>query len=771
MAPKHLFANLVRLVWGDGRTIQLWQRIVKYTIGCTAAMIIAILPDTVNAMGLNTFLVPMAIVFAHPAQRMGLMMESLLMILVGGLLGLSWSLLGLWLSSLVVHTNKPAASTIRALFLLVAVLLHGFIRSASPRLFVFVLFMLIPCVMVLLGSADEVDKTLFTGIYYPLLAGAAVLIPTNLLVFPELSATFLGSATIEALAETVDTLNRATYWFVTPGGDSRVACGRRSELEPPGPGETAAARRIAGPRKAKDPASWHGFWSDFPNPFRIAEGPSRNWTAPLSSTTLAHLTDRKANLRTQLGRCKAAQEEANFELSVAPLPPSVLKPISTRGMSALVQNTFTLIGACENKFLVLETESHLDSKEHRGDRHGSSNGQRLDATVNLVCHGSDLLESILARIRQPVQEFQGCMQEAAVLLTSCLAHCFDVSQLPSGAPAPTGISLEEVDLRIDSFGNALVSFNGRASDELKKAAMDATGKKLDLMPRMETFLVSSFLLAISQAAEDILRMLRHSRALVEKRQARAARFRLWLPHHASVISWLLSGGPRDGMAQPEAAWKSILHENGTKAAPAADEPDSVSGNERVGRAPGDEEALPKSRRDEERANRSVHEPAPKESTAQRLKSWTSLVRRTLVDGFEAILASSNLAYALKFAVAMLLVCWPGFVTSWSGWYASVRGMWAPLQLILVFEVAIGASIFSIVVRLVGVVFGCVVAYVSYEIARGYRAVMIVVLVVGIVPSVYLQIATQYVKGGMISIVSIAVVALGEFCVHGAGVVI
>lgn len=782
MVASSPLRRLVRLIWGDWQSNQLWQRILKSSISCTIALIIAVTPQVVAVFGLNTYLVPMTAVFAHPGQRMAKMIETLLLILFGSLLGLGWSILGLYLSSITLGQNAPGSSSIRAVFLLVAVLIHGFVRSSTPRLFVSVWLFLIASVSTLMGRATEVSLTVFTSIYYPILAGTGVVLVVNLLIFPELSTSFLGASTIETLSDTMDSVTRATHWFVTPGGDSDEAKKKLAESKKK-------------KQEAKEEKTWFKeFLADFPNPFKTtgSKGPSSE--TDLNLTTLSGLAEKKTGLRAALLRCKAAQDEVNFEYSISPLPPKSLKPISKHCMSSLVQNVITLIGACENKYVLLSTAIALDEitehpmpnvqpkddvpapaiphvlqkvaeeeKEDEDDIFAS----RVDDVKPLreIESGSvDLLESILQRLRGPVQEFETAFKDAANLAISCIAYCFDVPKLPSGARKPHGIEIEEIDLRIDAFTNALARFDQRSTEELRLAATGESGEDVDLMPRMEMFLVSSFLLGFRQAATQVLQMVRHARELVDQRRKRNDKPRLWVPHYADIRQWLATSGESDAMVLPESARKEVRTGKTSKPAPSPDSADSSTS----------EDPLPWEKEDEENNRRSVgSDKAAKKQTlplGQALAGKTKAeskgtkpankLRALAADALEWAQHSDDLVYALKLAIAVFIVSWPSLVTSWRAWYGEVRGIWAPLQLVLVFEVSIGTSLFIFFIRLFGVIFGCVMGYASYEIARGNRAGMVAILVLGIVPSIYIQIATKYVKAGMISITTMCVVALG-----------
>ena len=73
--------------------------------------------------------------------------------------------------------------------------------------------------------------------------------------------------------------------------------------------------------------------------------------------------------------------------------------------------------------------------------------------------------------------------------------------LPSGSRVPKGIPLEELDLHIDSIHDALQQFDEGSACVLDGAASlhGFDNGEIDVMPREEVFLVSSFLLNIRQA--------------------------------------------------------------------------------------------------------------------------------------------------------------------------------------------------------------------------------------------------------------------------------
>ena len=153
--------------------------------------------------------------------------------------------------------------------------------------------------------------------------------------------------------------------------------------------------------------------------------------------------------------------------------------------------------------------------------------------------------------------------------------------------------------------------------------------------------------------------------------------------------------------------------------------------------------------------------SPEKQSSTKKTTFFSSYRKHTADFIESIQHSEHLGFALKLALAVFLVSFPAFYGPWNAWYTSSHANWAALQVVLVFEVAIGSSFWVFFVRVVGVVFGCFWGYVAYEIGRGTIPGLIVILVLGVIPSAYVQLGTPYVKAGMISIVSMSVVALGK----------
>ncbi len=166
-----------------------------------------------------------------PGQRLGLAVESLFLIASGTLVGVGWSVLGLYLSSLAYHHDVVGAYAVRAVFLAAAAGWHGYLRSSSPRLFFFVLLALIVSVVILLGTTTTVSIDTATQMLYPVLSAVVIVLLVNVAVFPEFSSGFLGTVTVETLSQTAATLREATAWFTEPVVPSAQLHGKPGEVE------------------------------------------------------------------------------------------------------------------------------------------------------------------------------------------------------------------------------------------------------------------------------------------------------------------------------------------------------------------------------------------------------------------------------------------------------------------------------------------------------------------------------------------------------------
>ena len=298
------------------------------------------------------------------------MAEALILVVAGTSLGVAWSTLGVYLGSLVIMENPPAAYAIRALFLVIAVLFHGYLRSRTPRLFIFVLLLIICSTVTLVSTAKVVTPVGVTQILYPILVAAGVLTIVNVVVFPEFSSGFLGRTTIETLNETAKALEDAGNYFVavkSSGAAQKVASTDGSES--PQLSDTGNATTKITPSRSNGAGTRLSLKQRLLRllgNLRQNEPEAEDLTPRIHvPVTIMDLTATKVQIRKKLEDCKVAQQECNYEIAVSVLPPRDVKPISNRAMKKLVANTIAVIGACESRFALVgeETEEELENND------------------------------------------------------------------------------------------------------------------------------------------------------------------------------------------------------------------------------------------------------------------------------------------------------------------------------------------------------------------------------------------------------------------------
>lgn len=314
------------------------------------------------------------------------MAEALILVLAGTSLGVAWSTLGVYLGSLVILENPPAAYAIRGIFLVLAALFHGYLRSRTPRLFIFVLLLIICSTVTLVSTAKAVTPVGATQILYPILVAAGVLTIVNVLVFPEFSSDFLGKTTVETLNETAKALEDAGNYFIAAESSNAahaVASSERSgSSQLSDTGKATAEFNTSGSNSAGSNLTLKQSLRRWLGRLRQNEPEAEGQTSTCQdSVTMTDLTATKSQIRKKLEGCKAAQQECNYEIAVSVLPPRDVKPISNRAMKKLVANTIAVIGACESRFALVgegETGEELGNNDDDSKKISASDDKTIE---------------------------------------------------------------------------------------------------------------------------------------------------------------------------------------------------------------------------------------------------------------------------------------------------------------------------------------------------------------------------------------------------------
>ena len=222
------------------------------------------------------------------------------------------------------------------------------------------------------------------------------------------------------------------------------------------------------------------------------------------------------------------------------------------------------------------------------------------------------------------------------------------------------------------------------------------GLEPDVMPREEVFLLSSFMLNMRQAVSvavferpkkhalmpprtHVEDMLRTSRDLVEHRQRRKGRRRIYAPR-IKWSKWLYTGSAEDE-AMPAPVRKANRKGKTNNVNDDDDDNESKSLDSRKGlldQSKQEVRDLEKNDLPEIKANDSIGSPKADTKSSQsestQVDAKMSLrIRGQLADTLEWMQDSDDVRYAVKLSVALFLVLWPAFVASWNLWYSLNRG--------------------------------------------------------------------------------------------------
>ncbi|CUS15563.1 unnamed protein product [Tuber aestivum] len=623
----------------------------------------------------------------HPGRRLGSMVESLMLASIGASIGIGWASLAVYLGSLVHPHSERGMMAVRATFLTIALFVHGYVRSSTPRLFILVLLMIIPVVIGLTSPIYEMTAIFPKQFFFPILTASAIVLLVNVAVFPEFGSTYLGLTTVETLQKTLKVQKDASQLFLT--------CTNHPTPD------------IGGNSTEKEPS-------------------------------LKDLTEAKGELRKKVAECKGALIECSFELAFSVLAPWELKPIASKGIKKLVANTLSLVGACESKYALLgdggATNNRAVEKKKHSEKKRSAEAANIDQVrpiKEIESGDQQLLQYLLERVEAPLSGLQATIDRCVDIINTCVAYTFDVPTLPSlkqgkGTPrCPKGILIQELDVHIDWLENAIGEFGRRSTEALEGAAIQETNNvemidgEIDVMPRDEIFLISSFMLNLRQAASHTLDMLKHSRKLVELHKDRKETRRIWLPK-IKLRKWLFSG-TEEPESLPAAQRDAYLKEGGDLG-------------------------------EDEKASRETLREGKDRGRKKK-------VRERVADFLEWVGDSDHVLYAFKLTLGVMLVTWPAFVSGWQMWFYYNRGLWVGLIFILVFENAVGSTIWIFALRAVGTLIGSVWGYAAYEARNGNEYVIAIMILIGMTPSYYVQLGTRYMKAGMICTISMCVVAV------------
>ncbi|KAK6355422.1 hypothetical protein TWF696_004520 [Orbilia brochopaga] len=741
------------------RKDRLWQHIFKCALATTCALVTCLVPAVASAYGPAVFLSAVASVFGHPGRTFGAMLETLVFALVGTLVGTGWVTLASFVSDRLYPHHSQAAYAFRAVFLVISFIVHGYLRSAVPKLFVGVLLFLLTVVIQTTTPFFVFSHAVATGFLYPFLTGIVLCTLVNVLVFPEFSSNKVAVVTVDALQLAFDTLKDTTDFFVSPAEEPSI------DKQESTPESTEQATDSAdGKSKAASTAK------------------SQRKEKPLKK-----IVDAKEKLRQAAASSKATLKETSFEICYSCLPPARLHGISSKGLEALVISLLTLIGACETKHIVLgpDDESTVAPKESsdESDSERNSLAERLEnirPKREAEVADEELLRRLLETVDVPLATLRAAIQQGVDALICCIEFSYNVPITSKNtARKPNGIPLQEIDIYVGALEAALEEFDKMTREALHTAAEDASEREeveFDILPREEIFLVSSFLLNLRLAAQTTTTMLKEARELVEEYDTHKGRRRFHLPDFKSK-KWLFSGESEQsetlGTGDRENVARYHQHSGGGEKANTehiSKVPDNQKPSSSTAKQPKeldkkadkktDKKPEKKSDEKDKKSGKTDKKPDKEnEDEEEEKKTITARIRNGIADVVDWTMTNGDFHYALKLAVGGMLFSWPAFVPEFSYFFYNYRGLWVVVIYILVFENSVGTSVQIFAYRTVGTVLGSLWGYTAWTAGRGNPYVIVVMLYFGFWIGFYVQLNTRYVKAGMVLTISMVVVSV------------
>lgn len=295
----------------------LSQRIFKCVVNSTIALIFCLIPKVVGILGDEPSMLPLISVMVHPGRRLGTMIEAVMFCISGLLLGNAYSLLGRFLAQKALgghlnladklqkvenYYNYRAALAILAVFEIIMLFFHGWMRSISHKFFAMVFPLFLVVHFTFMDNLKTDAGTIAKNFTIPFFLGIAMSLACNLIIFPEFGSSYLGRSMIITLNELHLTIDSTVQFFISSKNDNTLY-----EEEVP---------------------------------------------------SLAQVTKKKQSLRAKLNSTQAVLQECMYEISYSHLSPAQLKNV-IEILKSQLSNVSALINACQLEFSLLNDKSDL----------------------------------------------------------------------------------------------------------------------------------------------------------------------------------------------------------------------------------------------------------------------------------------------------------------------------------------------------------------------------------------------------------------------------
>ncbi|AJS02168.1 hypothetical protein H822_YJM1444G00121 [Saccharomyces cerevisiae YJM1444] len=726
----------------------LAKRICKSTVNTTVAFIFCLIPKITAHLGAAPAMLPMISVIVHPGRRVGGTIHGAIYCITGLIFGLAYAIFGRFLAQRclgsswhelteaqqhVLHYKRyEAGLAILAVFEVIMLFFHGWMRSVSHYYFgiVFPLFVVVH--FAFMDPLNETAGTIAKAYSTPFYLGIAMSIFWNLVLFPEWGTTYLGNTTIDAMNELHKSIDYSINFFI-----------------------------------AVDPHNSSQLYSRDP-------------------VSLGKLLKMKSLISSKVNNCRVVLHECIYEFTYAYVSPTKLKPIisTLENLTVFING---LVNTCQLEFILL---ARHDNKLRPDDVAALT----LPKNKEISFANAEKLLKVIDKLHPVIYSLHRTMSECMYMAKLVLAHAFDVKvsrvhscsmfkdgNFPTFSNSANNLP-NDVDIqnKINDLKQALEECKAKFKSEMLSFDIDI------MSPSDEMFLLSSFLLNFRQTADSTLVIMESVKDILVKRQIQEKKGwlrgkRLWflvLTNYETFSIWLK--GDRNSVTENDTLKGTFNgNTNGFAHDTVIRRPDyeenellsqKVSSNKNIVK---DDASLDLPMTSEPKGNSSSTSDTSSSPltltktttfgtnrTSRRQGRFSFMSMLISIDKFCEV-SHPHFRFGFQVAIALMLASFPMFIPKTRQWYIDYRGTWIGFVCILCLEPSVGGTFWVFFLRAVGVIFGAAWGYLSYVAAVNQTNPYLetVITVFGAIPGFYYLLGTPYVKAAIIEIISIYIVML------------
>lgn len=756
---KDIYILIISFIFPYGHSPTQLKRLFKASLSTAICFMLPCIDSVDIKLGPSSYLCALISVSMHPGRRLGAMMQSLVIGLLGILVGIPYALFAHFLVRKVYYTTNDIqkAMALYIVFEFFILLFIGYVRSAAPRIFSFAYIMFLIAHFSFLLPITTTLSSIAYDFSIPFLVGISVAFVINLAVFPEFGSTHIGTTVLSSIHELQVMFTNTSYFFINLDID--------------------------------DP--------------ELAKGHTQK---------LAFLINQKKKVRTSLAQCSSTMLECTYEFSYSYMAPQELKPLLNNLQSLsitinalhvtceLVLGVFVGSGAQSSKndgqksfdFADLEKElkreasAELSDSDHSVFEDSKEFLKHVKPQKEANYADRDLLLEFIHSVREPAQDVTKVALEALNHTKCVLAYAYDakIDDVKISSIYDTTfvdcnektrtekyqVSLEKIDEYLQEIARVNENFGTAIRLELSKMS-NQEFDYIYLVPREEYFVLTLFILNFREASILISKILSQVRTLLAIRINRESKGwsgrRIWFSVIRVTNNWhrFLTSGfgePQEGETASIIAAKQSSGDFKEK--------DNVQVNK--------PSYYTRWKQKNHMMSSSLSLNTTGSLVANMKKNTKSFVSkgirkfRKLSFNTHMFFSKRRLHFQSAFRTTLLLflVTFPGYSEHMHEWYNTIRGSWVGFAALVALETNVGATTLGSITRTICVTIGSAWGYALYVAGNNGddRYLMVILVMIGTAPLYYFMFYSPYGKAGMMGVVSLTTVPLSTLRNHGIG---